>query len=219
MSAKYSSSELLRLCKVKLNRPSADEAFTVTTADDVWYDLLSEAQDQVMGQLAAICPEPMYGDLTQLQTSDSGASFIFDTDVDGDDVHAFGHYELYANTQGYPDSPLVEGVDFIWLGSKIVVPNGRTMSTPYGRWVTPPHKIDATNQPVLQPKYARVLIVDRACALAAEQRLKQDPSAFEKSYAANLARVLLDLKTSAYGQGGRASQMVQRPWWNSGDLD
>lgn len=218
MTAKYSSSELLRLAKVKLNRPSTDEAFTVTTTDDVWYDLLTEAQDQVMGQLASIVPEPMYEPLTALVTTDSGASFTFGTDYDADDIHAFGHYELYPTLNSFPDSPLIEGQDFIWEGDKIRIPNGRTIDTPYGRYVIPPHKISDTNQPVLKPKFARVLIVDRACALAAEQRLKQDPSPYEKSYAQNLGRILLEIKTSAYGQGGRASNMVIRPWWRSPDL-
>lgn len=218
MTAKYSSSELLRMAKVKMNRPATDEAFTVTTTDDVWYDLLTEAQDHVMGQLVALCPDPMYEPLTALVTSDSGASFTFATDYDADDIHAFGHYELYATTTAFPDSPLIEGVDFIWEGDKIRVPNGRTMDTPYGRYVIPPHKIDANNQPVLKPKNARVLIVDRACALAAEQRLKQDPSPYEKSYQQNLARILLDLKTSAFGQGGIATGRRFIDWTKSSDF-
>src|SRR5690349_18963112 len=102
----YTSADLLRRCKVKINRPATDEAFTVTVTDDVWYDLLTEAQEHVMGVLAATVPDAMYNSLTALTTADSGATFTFGTDVDGDNIFPYGHFEVYPNANSYPDSPL-----------------------------------------------------------------------------------------------------------------
>lgn len=212
--AKFDSADLLSRLKLVLNRPSTDEAL----ADADLYLFLGMAQDHVARQLASICPDPMYNALTQLTTADSGATFTFGTDVDSANIQAFGHYELYPNLNSFPDAPLVEGVDFIWQGEKILTPNGRTQSTPYGRWVTPPNLLNASVAPTLKPQYARILIVYKAAEMAAEQRLKQSGDAYRQRFGEELPSILLAMKTSAFGQGGRASQMVNRVWYKSGDL-
>ncbi len=211
----YSTADLLRRCKVRLNRPVTDEAFTVSVTDDVWYDYLTEAQAHVMGLLAATCPEPMYNALTALTTADSGATFTFGTDVDAANIQAYGHFEVYPTLNSFPDSPLTEGVDFIWGGDKLIVPNGRTIDTPYARWITPPNVLSSSVEPTLKPEYARILIADQAVAMAAEQRLKQDSSSYEKAYTKNVNRVLLTMKTSAAGQGGRATAGNGGAWWRT----
>lgn len=210
----FTTADLLRRCKVILNRPATDEAFTVSSTDDVWYDFLTMAQQEVHGQLAAIAPYAMYGALTQLTTADSGATFTFGTDVDSDNVFPYGHFEVYPDANSYPDCPLLEGVDFLFEGSKIRIPNGRTLTpTPYARWVTPPNVIASGTEPTLQPKYARTLIAEKAASLAATMRLKQDNTPYEEAYRASLARILLNLKTAVFTQGGRAKQQAPESWW------
>jgi hypothetical protein len=207
--ARYDSADLLSRLKLVLNRPATDEAL----ADADLYSFMGMAEEHVARYLASVCPEPMYGSLTALTTADSGATFTFGTDTDTANIHAFGHYELYPSLTSFPDSPLVEGVDFIWDGDKIRIPNARTIDTPYGRWVTPPHLLNGSSAPTLKPLYARPLIVYKAAEWAAEQRLKQSGDPYRQAYAEMLPGILLSLKTSAYGQGGRASNMIQRPWW------
>jgi hypothetical protein len=212
--ARYDSADLLSRLKLVLNRPSTDEALPDTDL----YSFLGTAQEHVMGTLASICPEPMYGALTLLTTADSGATFTFGTDADTANIQAYGHYELYPTLASFPDSPLIEGVDFIWEGAKIRVPNARTIDTPYCRWVTPPHLLDGSTAPVLKPEYARILIVYKAAEWSAEQRLKQSGDPYRAAYAENFPRILLSMKTAAFGVGGRASTMIQRPWYKSPDL-
>lgn len=209
--ARYDSADLLSRLKLVLNRPSSDEAL----ADSDLYLFLGMAQEHVARHLASVSPEPMYGDLAALTTADSGASFTFGTDADTANIQAFGHYEIYADPTHFPDSPLVEGVDFIWEGAKIRIPNGRTIPTPYGRFVTPPHLLNGSVAPTLKPEYARILIIYKAAEWAAEQRLKQDGSPYRAGYADNLPGILLALKTAAAGIGGRASTMTVRPWWRT----
>lgn len=208
--AKYTTADLLRRCKIKLNRPATDEAFTSSTTDDVWYDLLTEAQDHVFQTLAAIAPDAMYSTLTLLTTADDGQTYTFGTDVDGAAISPIGHYELYATPNAYPGSPLVEGSDFIHEGTRVRAVNHQTMAAPYARFITPPNVLSAAVEPTLKPIYARALIADYACVLAAEQRLKQDGAPYREAYRSGLARVLLSIKTSALGQGGSISNDA---WW------
>lgn len=213
--ALFTTADLLRRAKVILNRPATDEVFTVSSTDDVWYDFLTQAQIEVHGTLASIVPDAMYNSLTLLTTADSGASFTFGTDADSDNITPYGHFEVYPTLNSFPDGPLVEGVDFIYEGSKLRIPNGRTIDTPYARWVTPPNVIASGTEPTLLPKRARLLIAYKAAALAAKQRLKQDPSSYEESYQSLLASILLGIKTAAFGLGGRANgrRDVDVGWW------
>ncbi len=207
--AKFDSADLLSRLKLILNRPSTDEAL----ADADLYLFLGQAQDHVMGTLAAICPDPMYNSLTALTTADSGATFTFGTDADAANIQAFGHYEVYPDANCFPDSPLIEGVDFIWQGEKLIVPNGRTIDTPVARWITPPHLLDGSTAPVLKPQYARILIVYKAAEHAAEQRLKQSGDPYRQAYAEALPRIVLDMKSSAFTHGGRAKSYPNAAWW------
>jgi hypothetical protein len=211
--ARYDSADILSRIKLALNRPTSDEAL----ADADLYLFAGIAQEHVMAQLATICPEPMYSTLTLLTTADDGQTYTFGTDADGAAIAPYGHFELYPSLNAYPGGPLIEGTDFVFEGTAVRALFGGTMEAPYARFITPPHLLNASVAPTLKPLYARILIVDKACELAAEQRLKQSGDAYRASYSANLVRVLMSMKTSAFSQG-RAQHIDSRPWYRSPDL-
>lgn len=189
-------------CLSKFNsfaqRPSSDEI-----SDATKYQWLSMAQQEVYHELATHVPHVLYGAPTALTTSDS-KTFTF-----ASSITPIGHVEIYPNLQSIPDSPLIEGVDFLWEGGRLRIPNDRTWAssaTLYARYVDTPADITASVDPVLTPSPARELIVFKGVQLfaptvgddALESRMAQ-------RYALALAKWLLVFKTQVFtlGSGSR----------------
>jgi len=136
-------------------RPESDQITPETK-----YLWLSEAQQEVVADIAARHPESLYPIGATLMTStDGGHTFGYGTDVDGNPVFPIGKTKIYTSPSAVPDCPLNPGWDYLEEGSRIEIPNGLTRAGPlYWRGVTPPGDIDATHPPLLQPPPARELI-------------------------------------------------------------
>lgn len=177
--AKYDSADLLARCQRNAQRPATDAA--QLPAD--WYAFLTEAQDEWFMHFASIVPEALYGTPTVLTTTDDGLTYTFGTDADGDPILPMGHVEVRANPGGAVLVPATEwssAYDFVIEGTRIRWPNGarRTFSGgPIARFITPPGIIDASTQPTF-PKFARMLLVHRACAKWARRGGLRDPQPF-----------------------------------------
>lgn len=194
------SADIVRRIKLRLNRPTTDEAFTVSTTDDVLYDFASEAQDRVTKLIATFIPDAMWTVPTATATSDSGKTFTVGTDVDGDTIMALGHYRVYATRSDIPDNPLIPGVDYTTEGTLIRIPNNNTQvfgdgGTPWLQYVAPSNVMTSTTQPTV-PKIARMCIVSDGARRCAE-RLGEDSSKHDSQFNADWLELLAAIKTQA----------------------
>jgi hypothetical protein len=221
--ALYDSADLLARTKRLARRPGTDEDIT----DPIWYEKLAEAQVQWMGELAALVPEPNYSAPEQLTSPDGGFTYTLAAEPLG------GHLELRATRGGLvllPGTDWGDG-DFVLEGQIIRIPGGRSRSFPNGPWaryVKAPGVLDATNQPVMKPAFARLLLPPTACYLFALEGGIRDPGHYEKlmqerwSGNPNLpgtGGILQTLKTQFFAAGQAAVVSANLPWWrNNPDL-
>ena len=137
-------------------RPQADQI-----SDPTKYIWLSEAQNQVIGEIAARQPEILFpiGALP-MTTTDGGQTFTFGIDPNtGGDLFPMGKVMIYPSLQAVPDFPWVPGYDYMENGTRIEIPNNGTYAgTLYWRGIGPWPDISATVPPTLQPPAAREMI-------------------------------------------------------------
>lgn len=199
--ALYDSSDLARRIKLRLRRPTTDYAFTVSTTDDVLYDVLTEAQDRLTTLLGTHVPSNLWTVPTKLTSSDSGYTYGFGTDTDGVAILAFGHFVLYPNQESIPDNPLVPGVDYLIEGAVLRMPNNAPVTWtdgPYCQYVAPSNVITSSTQPTV-PKFARKALLSDATRRAA-RFLELDEQPYEDDFQSDWAEVLAALRTQANGQ-------------------
>lgn len=212
--ADYDSSDLLARAKRYARRPATDESY-----DDVaWYASLTESQGEAIAFIVTRAPDAQYGDPVLLTTSDGGYTYKFGTDPDGDPEFPLGHCEIYASKNNIPEEPLEPVVDFLLEGTKIRIPGNRTRAFadggPYARFVLLPRKINATNQPTLVPKTARMIIVYGAVERwASRPGSGADPTYWEKRKKEEMGAALLLYRTqynmqAAFGDPNRYSQRI-----------
>lgn len=209
--ALYDTADMVVRVKLRLNRPSTDEMFTLSVADDVIHYALTDQQDEEIKYIAARCPGAMNLGPTQMTTADSGATFTFGTDADNAAIIALGHFEIYATAADYPDSPLEEGTDYLVEDSNIrTLPYGSTRSpTPYAVFVKPGNVIDGNDEPTL-PKVCRAALVSGVCARLASERLKQDPMPYLLQLEKDRQEYMLALRTRSAQAGGSVSSGRRR---------
>lgn len=163
--ALYDYAALKRALKRRMGRPTTDEAFTVTTADDVYDDILTEAQTRLNQLLGLFVPDAIWTVPTALTSADGGLTYSFGTDTDGAAIFAFGHFQLFEKRSDIPNMPLTEGVDFRVEGTRIRMPDNvpRTFADagPWAQFASPSNVIDATHEPVV-PLVARPALLNEA---------------------------------------------------------
>ncbi len=126
------------------------------------------AQDEVIADIAAICPWILYPKVSYANmptcTTTDYQIFTFGTDANGYAISPMGSTKIFTSLNDIPDSPWVEGVDYLNEGTQIRIPNNNTYSgTLYWRGITPPGPISgsASQQPALFPEASRELIALR----------------------------------------------------------
>lgn len=170
------------------------------------YLRLTEAQLEVYHAIAAIYPYCLYRSAgpTTLTTSDSKV-YTFGNGGSGENAESpLGYVKIFRNLSDYPDSALVEGVDYLNEGTQIRIPNNRTdAATLYWMGVPTPDDIDASTAPALRPAPARILIVIRAVENFAREgsRNPQLADEMERKWAREFPTHLLAWKTQ-FSQGG-----------------
>lgn len=228
--AQYDLADILSRCKRLLNRPSTDEAFTVSATDDVWYGYIGDAEKRVNQLVAWHCPEAAYEPPVLLTTSDSGATYTFGTDSDSNPIVPLGQIELRASATGvflvpgndWDDTTDVYLLDTNSSGHTVIrFPGQRTRtfaSGPYCRYVKQTRAITSSASEItLKPYILRELIPYDAARQGAV-RLGIDPSEFEKRFDERWYELLANLKTQQHGQGLRAFSGGPSVWWRSADL-
>jgi hypothetical protein len=198
--ATYTSAVLLGLFNDYAGRPASGDSLS----DANKYLRLTRAQDVVQEDLAARIPEPYYSHAaygsTPTMTAVTGNQvFTFGTDLNSDPSFPIGKVNIYPSLSSIPDMPWREGVDFLWEGNQIRIPNNGTYAgTLYWRGIAPLLAIDGTNQPTLTPPPMRILIVYEAVrAYAAEGNKNPELAAqMAQEYGLAFARWCLTLKTA-----------------------
>lgn len=200
------------------DRPDSDEDLS---ADDI-DGYLTDAQNQIVAELAALFPRLLMGAPELMTTNDGGLTYTLGPDAEGHLIYPFGHAELYAQAANgmelYASNYGSYDGDFVFEGGKVRVPAGNTRSFasgPYIRYVALPLKVDETNEPILQPKQLRLLILYRALVLWANTGGHRDPRPFEEMY--NQAWTgkhggMLAMLTTQYRQSTNAS-LSGVNWW------
>lgn len=181
---RYSSADLLAMCKEKAGRPTVDAQMP----DDAWYRLLTEAQDMLLGEMAARVPTALNQQYAQLETTDGGMTYGFGVDVYGEAAMPLGHVEVWARENGrelFASSYGDLGGDFVIEGTRVRMPGstpGRFTEGPFARWTGVPPAITATVQPIIQPRPLRVLLVYYAVMLWAERGARRDPTPWAAAF-------------------------------------
>lgn len=202
--ATWTSAETLTRFNELAGRPASGD--TMSDADK--YRRLSDAQTVVLSDAAARVPRAFYskaayGSTPTLTTSDQQV-FTFGTDVNGNPLFPIGKFRIFENLAAIPDYPWVEGIDYLWEGTQIRIPNNNTYGgTLYWRGIAPALDITSTNQPSIIPVNFRILIVYEAVRRYAEEGSRDVPLAnrMQANYDATFAKYCLTLKT-AYSNGG-----------------
>ena len=207
----FSSSDLLTRFNELAGRGASD-----TIADAAKYRRLTDAQNVVLADAAARVPKAFYqkvayGSMPTLSTTDNQV-FTFGTDVNGDPLFPIGKVEIYPSLQAIPDTPWIEGYDYLNEGTQIRIPSNRTWGgTLYWRGIAPALTIDATNQPTIIPPPFRMLIVYEAVRRFAEEG-KADLELADRmaaNYAREFAKFCLTLKTQ-FSNGGALGGVTGR---------
>lgn len=197
------SADMVRRLKVRLNRPATDEAFTVTTTDDVYYDALTEGQDRLTKLLGTYVPDAVWTVPTAITSSDGGETFTFGTDTDGASIFAFGHFTVYDAEEDIPDYPLAVGVDYTVEGTLLRVPNlGARTGSLYVQYAAPSNVISSTTQPTV-PTFARAALLTEAEARCWKHlKLWDEAQQADKDFLRDWADVVAAIQTRAAGRGG-----------------
>lgn len=164
--AVYDSAYLLGWFNRLTGRPQGSGA-TDSIAPVDKFKRLAEAQDEVIADIAAICPWVLYptvsyANMPQLSTVDNQV-WTFGTDANGYPIAPMGKTMIYPDLNSIPGCPWQEGTDYLNEGTQIRIPYNNTYAGPlYWRGITPPAAISATVQPALFPEASRELIALRA---------------------------------------------------------
>lgn len=154
--ATWDSAYLLSAVKRLTGRTGTD-----AITDASWYDRISAAQNQVVADIAAICPHVLYptvatASLPQLTISAAGDIGSFGADGEGYAKFPMGHGNIYQSLNDIPDAPFL---DYMNEGTQIrALNNGTLPATLYWYGISQPDDINATDQPAIKPEPARELI-------------------------------------------------------------
>lgn len=129
--------------------------------DPAWYVRISKAQNQIVADIAAICPHVLYptvatASLPQLTIAAAGDIGTFGTDPNGYAKFPMGHGNIFQSLADIPTNPFV---NYLNEGTQIRALNNTTLpATLYWYGISQPADITATDQPVLMPEASRELI-------------------------------------------------------------
>jgi hypothetical protein len=138
---------------------------TDSITDPNKYIRLSEAQNEVFADIAAICPHVLYptvatASLPQLTISAAGDIGTFGQDANLYAKFPMGHGNIFESLNDIPSRPFTQ---YLNEGTQIRALNNTTLpSTLYWYGISQPADMDATNQPSIFPEAARELIAIRA---------------------------------------------------------
>jgi len=207
--AKWDGPYMLGAFNRHAGRPASDQI-----ADETKYVWLSEAQNEVVADIAARMPEVLYTpSAIPMTTTDGGRTFSYGTDADGNPIFPMGKTRIFTQLTAVPEAAWVPGFDYLDLGWRIEIPNNRTYAGPlYWRGIAPPPDITATSPPVIMPPPARELITFTAVKNFGQAgNINPDLAALATElWSRSFPRWMLTFKTQ-YASGGVLGPLVSNP--------
>lgn len=197
-AATWDSAYLLGLFNRLAGRPSSDAILDATK-----YQMLSEAQNNVIADMVAVTPNSLYptapyASLPTLTTTDDQI-YTFGTDANGYPKFPM-NAQIFANLTDIPTNPLRPNTDYMIEGSQIrALNNGTLPGTLYVYGIFQPADINATDQPTLKPEPSRELIAIRA--------------AYNFATEGNRNPALAETMATRYGYPLSASPAGRFPYW------
>lgn len=166
----YSSRWCLQRYGRYIGRPdSSTVGATDVISDEVKYQSLSEAQDEIITDLSGVYAVALYPTTSPANTptmtsTDGGQTYVFGYDDYGNPLVPIGRVGIYRSINDIPNWPMTPGSDYIPLGSQAIqFPNNTSYAGPlYFRGVFPAPPMTKAVDPVLFPLSARALIPLRA---------------------------------------------------------
>lgn len=190
-------------------RPASDQI-----AAETKYVWLSEAQNEVVADIAARMPEVLYTPgAIAMTTPDGGHTFNYGNDPNGNPIFPMGKTRIFTQLTAVPDGPLVPGFDYLDEGWRIEIPNNRTYPGPlYWRGIVPPLDINATTPPAIMPPPARELITFLAVKNFGQAGNINPEMAAQMTelWSRSFPRWMLVFRTQ-YASGGVLGPMVSNP--------
>lgn len=181
------------------------------------YAALAEAENEVKRRILPVCPWLILQAPTAMSSSDSGLTWTFGNDSDGNAISPLGAYAIYRQRSDIPDFPLQRGVDYQDEGIRIRMPNNRASSiqwpdasTPWFYGNLPTVTIGSSNEPTLVPVDRRELLVWGACARVGIM-LDRDVSEFERKYAEGIQDWITSAQTASANPGALLAQRAVVP--------
>lgn len=201
--ATYTASNLLTLFNTYAGRPESGDAISDATK----YDYLSRGQDVVLADLAARIPQPLYshvayGSTPTLTALDSTNQVFYfsSSNVNADYEFPIGKAAIYDSLSAIPDSPLTEGLDYLWEGEYIRIPSNRSHTgTLYWRGVAAAAVLSSSGSTLtISPPPARILVVYEAVRQFATTEVRNPELAqgMAGEYGLSLQRWCLTLKSA-----------------------
>lgn len=193
----------------RLVRKPSNSVFPASTD---WYAFFTEAENEIKLAISALVPNALMGAPTIMTTADSGLTYTFGNDQDGNPLFPIGAVQVFNQLTSFPSSPFIPGQDYWMEGTTIRWPNNvpRTFSAgPYARFVSPTFVIDGSHDPNL-PVPFRMLILYRAAAKYAASGGQQDPGPYEQMYQAFWQSAVLPMLSTQFRNQG-AVAALQRP--------
>lgn len=177
--ATFDSAYLLSRFNRFAGRPTSGDSIS----DPEKYQYLTEAQNDLIAAIAAVCPHVLYptaayGSLPTMTTSDHQV-FTFGTDANGYSITPIGKVQIYRSLNDIPTNPMVPGRDFLPDGGTAIrIPNNETYNgTLWWVGITNPPDITASTQPSLFPEASRMMIAVLAVKMFAERAATNSPLA------------------------------------------
>lgn len=194
MASGWESADLLTRWNRAVGRPDTDALKDVTK-----YQYLADAQDAIITRIASISAKVLYGAPKPLITTDGGYTYTFGVDGNGYPLFPMGPAKIFNSLTAIPDYPLIPGVDYLDEGTTIRGPNNLPIPGPgplYWYGLTPPARMSATVQPILQPPPFRICIMLKAASDWAQTQgvlnantVDRYEGQYEREFARNMTQV------------------------------
>lgn len=158
----YTSKWCLQQFNWLTGRPDTASGGADVISDADKYSRLSAAMQEIVIDVAAICPHILYPTVSYtsmptMQTSDHQV-FIFGYDDTGNLLAPIGKTGLYKSLNDIPSNPMGNG-EYLSEGTQIRIPNNQTYGgTIYWRGITPPASLSNGVDPGFFPIQSRELI-------------------------------------------------------------
>lgn len=168
--ADWDSADLLRRFKDEAGLEDASEM----SDDNTVYPLLSDAQEEVVREVAARYPAALYTEPVALVAIDATLKTFRWPQVNGQDVLPMGAVQIAPRLSAFTSDRDFVGwdvdIEFLDEGTRIRIPGDRAFSgTLYARYVPRPPRMTALVGPSIRPIEASTLIVNRAVRKWAKQ--------------------------------------------------